>query len=153
MISSLEVRRVCAKVRRVTPQRSHFRRKLDLESPGDRGTSFTGRVSLKRQPWLKDHAVLDRVLLPGTAFAELLLAAGRELGCEAIEELTLEAPLLLFEGDDVDLQVVAGEDDGGGRREVEVYSRGPVDPDANGGGAEWVRHATGVLSDAGSRWA
>ena len=36
MISSLEVRRVCAKVRRVTPQRSHFRRKLDLESPGDR---------------------------------------------------------------------------------------------------------------------
>ena len=36
MIPSLEVRRVCAKVRRVTPQRSHFRRKFDLESPGDR---------------------------------------------------------------------------------------------------------------------
>ena len=37
---------------------------------------FTGRISLEAQPWLADHAVFDTVLLPGTAFVELALAAG-----------------------------------------------------------------------------
>jgi polyketide synthase 12 len=117
-----------------------------LPLPSDRGTSFTGQVSLARQPWLADHAVFGRVLLPGTAFADLLLAAGAELGCPVVEELALEAPLVLADRDEVALQVMVGEDDGG-RREVEVYSRGPVDPDADGAAAEWVRHATGVVSD------
>ncbi|HEX8052620.1 MAG TPA: SDR family NAD(P)-dependent oxidoreductase [Thermoleophilaceae bacterium] len=124
-----------------------------LASPGNRGASFTGRVSLAAQPWLADHAVFDRVLFPGTAFAELLLAAGAELGCPVVEELTLEAPLLLAEGDEVALQVVVGEDDGRGRRQVEVYSKPPAhaehedDGDEDDGAGDWVRHAGGVVTD------
>jgi polyketide synthase 12 len=125
-----------------------------LASPGGRGASFTGRVSLADQPWLADHSVFDRVLFPGMAFAELLLAAGAELGCGVVEELTLEAPLVLTEGDEASLQVVVGEDDGQGRREVEVYSRGPAGADAGLDGdaevVEWVRHAGGVVSDDAS---
>jgi NADPH:quinone reductase-like Zn-dependent oxidoreductase/NADP-dependent 3-hydroxy acid dehydrogenase YdfG/acyl carrier protein len=118
-----------------------------LSLAGGRGTAFSGRISLTTHPWLRDHAVFDNVLLPATAFAELLLAAGAELGCGAVEELTLEAPLVLTEGDDVALELLVGADDGDGRREVEVHSRtlGNVDGDAEVG--EWVRHAGGVLSD------
>jgi NADPH:quinone reductase-like Zn-dependent oxidoreductase/NADP-dependent 3-hydroxy acid dehydrogenase YdfG/acyl carrier protein len=122
----------------------------ELSIPGGRGTSFTGRLSLARAPWLRDHAVFDRVLFPGAAFAELVLVAGAELGCGVIEELTLEAPLVLAEGEEVDLQVVVGDGDGHGRREVEVYSRGPVDAQANGEGTDWVRHARGAIGDQAS---
>ncbi len=36
----------------------------------DGGWLFTGRLSLSTHPWLADHAVMDVVLLPGTAFVE-----------------------------------------------------------------------------------
>ncbi|MDQ3933897.1 MAG: SDR family NAD(P)-dependent oxidoreductase [Actinomycetota bacterium] len=128
-----------------------------LPIPGERGTAFTGRVSLARQPWLEDHEILGRVIVPGAGYLELAQAAGAELGCGTVEELTIEAPLIVEGDDEATLQVVVGEDDGDGRREVEVYSRGPVDVTANGDGARWVRHATGVLSDeqspAGATWA
>ena len=56
---------------------------------------FTGRLSLDTHPWLADHAVGDVVLLPGTGFLELALAAGRAVGCDVVQELTLQAPLVL----------------------------------------------------------
>ena len=100
-----------------------------------------GRLSLRSQPWLADHAVLGTVLLPGTAFVDLALEAGAQLGCDRLEELTLEAPLVLPTDTALQLQVtVAGPDDTG-RREVGVYAR--LD------GAElerpWNRHAGGIL--------
>ncbi|MEU1947799.1 type I polyketide synthase, partial [Streptomyces sp. NPDC020125] len=39
------------------------------------GFLFTGRLSLQTHPWLADHAVMDTVLLPGTAFVELAVGA------------------------------------------------------------------------------
>src|SRR4051794_40427194 len=39
---------------------------------------FTAHLSLGGHGWLRDHAVMDTVLLPGTAFVELALAAGAE---------------------------------------------------------------------------
>ncbi len=41
---------------------------------------LTGRLSLDAQPWLADHAALGTALLPGTAFVELALHAGAQLG-------------------------------------------------------------------------
>ena len=58
--------------------------------------------------------MFENVVLPGTAFVELALAAGREVGCEALEELTLQAPLLLAPEGAVQVQVTVGEADGGG---------------------------------------
>ncbi len=98
----------------------------------------TGRIGLSTHPWLAAHSVLGNVLLPGTAFAELALAAGARAGCERVEELTLLAPLVLTDGG-VQLQVsVAGPDDHG-RRQVSISSR----PD----GGPWTRHAAGMLSE------
>jgi pimaricinolide synthase PimS1 len=107
---------------------------------------FTGRLSLDTQPWLADHAVLDTVLLPGTAFVEIALRAGAEVGCAALEELTLEAPLGLPEQGAVQLQVSVAAADESGRREVAVYAR--AEDEVEG---EWTRHAGGLLGpvDAG----
>ena len=70
------------------------------------GLVFTGRLSLDAHPWLADHAVHGTVLLPGTAFVELAARGGPERGCGTIEELTLEAPLVLPDRGAVQLQLV-----------------------------------------------
>ncbi|MGO4618267.1 SDR family NAD(P)-dependent oxidoreductase [Nocardia sp. 2YAB30] len=104
---------------------------------------FTGRLSVRTQPWIADHAVFGAVLLPGTAFAELALAAGLRLDVEVVEELLLEAPLVFVGTAEVDLQLSIGAADGEGRRTFAIHSR-PADTD----GQPWVLHAGGVLSAA-----
>ncbi|MFE9425668.1 SDR family NAD(P)-dependent oxidoreductase [Kitasatospora sp. NPDC006697] len=103
------------------------------------GVLFTGRLATATAPWLADHAVGGTVLLPGTAFVELAVRAGDEVGCGRVAELTLEAPLLLPERGAVQLQLQVGEPDGSGRRPLTVHSR-PED-----GAGEWTRHAGGLL--------
>ncbi|WP_449344490.1 type I polyketide synthase [Streptomyces narbonensis] len=106
---------------------------------GAEETLFTSRVSLRTHPWLADHAVLDSLPFPGTAFVELVLAAGEQVGAGQVEELTLAAPLVLPERGGVQLQVVVGGAEGAsGRRAVEVYGR------LEGEGS-WVLHASGSL--------
>ncbi|MFB8209354.1 SDR family NAD(P)-dependent oxidoreductase [Streptomyces sp. NPDC056010] len=114
------------------------------EVAGSGSAVLSGRLSLKSHPWLADHAVSGTVLLPGTAFVELALRAGYETGCEVLEELTLQAPLLLGATGAVRLQVVV-EAEEGGRRAVTVYSR-PESAEESDDGAEWTGHAAGVLS-------
>ncbi|MCQ9134480.1 SDR family NAD(P)-dependent oxidoreductase [Streptomyces hilarionis] len=110
-----------------------------LTLPETGATVLTGRLSLEAQPWLGDHAVLGRVVVPGAAFVEMVLRAGREAGCELLDELTLHTPLTLTEHGGADVQVVVGEADESGRRAVSVHAA------AEGG--EWVRHAEGALSE------
>ncbi len=117
---------------------------------GGEGLVLTGRLSVRTHPWLADHAVLGTILLPGTAFVELALRAGEQVGCLRADELTLEVPLVLAERDSVQLQVVLGAPDGSGHRPVNIYSR-PEQDDVIGGdptGARWTRHATGTLTTA-----
>ncbi|WP_061289100.1 type I polyketide synthase [Herbidospora cretacea] len=104
------------------------------------GLLFTGRLSAATHPWLADHAVMDTVLLPGSAFVELALHAGEQTGCPVVDELTLEAPLVLPEDVAVQLQLVVGAPDGSGRRAVTLHSRLDADDQP------WTRHADGLLS-------
>jgi acyl transferase domain-containing protein/acyl carrier protein len=108
---------------------------------------FTGRISLESHPWLADHVVMGVTLVPGTAFLELALYAGSQLGCELVQELTFETPLVLGGGGAVQLQVSVGEPDQSGARSLGVYSR-PQDPFAEGVSSEqeWTRHASGLLA-------
>nr|WP_051133653.1 type I polyketide synthase [Nocardia paucivorans] len=108
---------------------------------------FTGRLSLRTHPWLADHAVFGTVLLPGTAFVELALTAGARLGVDVLEELVLEAPLVLTEGVEVDLQLSVATPDGAGRRSFTVHSR-TVGADEPGEEADWTLHAGGALTVA-----
>ncbi|MCN9244091.1 SDR family NAD(P)-dependent oxidoreductase, partial [Streptomyces sp. RY43-2] len=108
------------------------------------GLLFSGRLSLRTHPWLADHAVRGGVLLPGTAFLELAVLAGDRTGCGHLEELNLEAPLVLPEQDGVLLRLTVGTPDAQGRRALTLHAR-PDHPDAE---EEWTRHASGVLAPA-----
>ncbi|MFJ2114974.1 SDR family NAD(P)-dependent oxidoreductase [Streptomyces sp. NPDC087850] len=112
-----------------------------VELASGQGVLFTGLLSVGSHPWLADHVVMGRVLLPGTALLELAIRAGDEVGCDRVEELTLAAPLVLPERGAVQVQVAVDTVDESGRRSVGIYSRpeGAVDD-------PWTRHATGVLS-------
>jgi acyl transferase domain-containing protein/NADP-dependent 3-hydroxy acid dehydrogenase YdfG/acyl carrier protein len=113
------------------------------------GWLFTGRLSLSSHPWLADHVAGGVVLLPGTAFVELALCAGKEVGCEMLEELTLHAPLVLPEQGGVQIQISVGEPGESGQRLVAVHSR-PEDASARGLWTEeqrtWTSHASGTLA-------
>ncbi|MYR45020.1 SDR family NAD(P)-dependent oxidoreductase, partial [Streptomyces sp. SID5910] len=112
--------------------------------PASGGVLLTGRLSLVSHGWLADHAVAGVALLPGTAFVELALRAGDAVGCGRVEELTLEAPLVLPQDGAVSVQVTLEGPGDGGRRELGVYSRPDGLPDA-----PWTRHASGVLGFGG----
>ncbi|WP_256804949.1 polyketide synthase dehydratase domain-containing protein, partial [Frankia sp. ACN10a] len=107
------------------------------------GVLFSGRLSLATHPWLADHAVQGNVLVPGTAFVELALRAGDDLGVGALDELVFEAPLILPERAAVAIQVTVTAADDTGRRPVAVHSRPQDSPDA-----AWTRHASGVFAAA-----
>ncbi|MEU6162191.1 SDR family NAD(P)-dependent oxidoreductase, partial [Streptomyces sp. NPDC047130] len=110
------------------------------------GTLWTGRLSTATHPWLADHAVADTVLLPGTAFVELALQAG----LDGLDELTLQAPLVVPAGAAVTLQMLVGETAADGRRPVTISARPETADGLGEAGPAWTTHATGFLAGDGS---
>ncbi|ORV85986.1 polyketide synthase [Mycobacterium interjectum] len=117
-----------------------------VELPASGGVALTGRLAPSLQGWLADHAVSGVAVFPGAGFVELAIRAGDEVGCATVDELTLQAPLILPAKDSasgsVAVQVVVGAEEQGGRRSVSIFSRADA-------GSGWVCHAEGTLS-AGS---
>ncbi|MFJ9153084.1 SDR family NAD(P)-dependent oxidoreductase [Streptomyces sp. NPDC102270] len=111
------------------------------------GLVLTGRLSSRAQGWLADHVVLGSTVVPGTAYLELALHAGRLTGCGIVEELVQESPLILGEDDSVHIRLTVGPDDGGGRRRFTLVSR-PAPAEGEAAALPWTRHAEGVLSAA-----
>ncbi|MEU9470796.1 type I polyketide synthase [Streptomyces avermitilis] len=116
-----------------------------VELPTGEAVLFTGRLSAADQPWLADHAVLGAPVVPGAALVDMALAAGREAGVPDVEELTLEAPLILPEDRAVHVRVLVGAPDASGGRPVSVHSR----PEDTAAAESWTRHATGLLVPVG----
>ncbi|OBG58792.1 type I polyketide synthase [Mycobacterium sp. E3339] len=110
-----------------------------VELPASDGVLLTGRLSPSLQGWLADHAVSGAAVFPGAGFVELAIRAGDEVGCPVVDELTLQAPLMLSASSSVAVQVVVGAGDESGRRAVSVFSRADA-------GSGWVCHAEGMLS-------
>ncbi|SCL21765.1 rifamycin polyketide synthase modules 4, 5 and 6 [Micromonospora nigra] len=111
-----------------------------VQLPGSDGLVFTSLLSVRSHPWLADHAVGGVVILPGSGLVELAVRAGDEAGCSVLDELVVEAPLVVPEQGGVRVQVALSGPGAHGVRTVEVYSR------RDGGSGTWTRHATGVLS-------
>jgi acyl transferase domain-containing protein/acyl carrier protein len=107
---------------------------------------LTGRLSLAQQPWLADHRLGDLVAVPGTAFVELAVRAGEQVGCRRVHELTLASPLMLPAQGGVLVQVAVGAEDTSGARALTVHSRSENDQDLM-----WTRHATGTVGPASGR--
>ncbi|MFD7122583.1 type I polyketide synthase, partial [Streptomyces sp. NPDC059922] len=108
----------------------------------DNGHLLTGRLSPAAHSWLNDHTVFDTTITPGTALLEIAFAAAREVGADAVGELTMTEPLVLR--DAVRLQVVVGAEIEG-RRAIALYSQ---PEDALDG--VWHQHALGELVESAS---
>ncbi|MEV4531852.1 SDR family NAD(P)-dependent oxidoreductase [Streptosporangium sp. NPDC049304] len=112
-----------------------------VELAGGDEVLLTGRLSVRSQPWLADHVVSGRVVVPATAFLELAIRAGDEVGCARVDELTLAAPLTLPEQGGVRVQVRLGGPDERGQRPLSVYARPEGEEER-----PWTRHASGLLA-------
>ncbi|AGP59524.1 hypothetical protein M271_40730, partial [Streptomyces rapamycinicus NRRL 5491] len=103
------------------------------------GVLFTSQVSRSGDLWLQDQTVL-----PATAFAEMALAAADETGCGLVEELTVEALLLLPDDGAVQVQTWVSEPDDAGRRQLSIHARYSDDE-------LWTRLATATLATTTGR--
>ena len=110
-----------------------------VDLPDSGGVVLTGRLSPATQGWLNDHAVDGLVVFPGAGFVELAIRAGDEVGCPVVDELTLQAPLLLPPSGSVAVQLVVGPAGESGQRNISVFSRDSAE-------SGWTCHATGQLS-------
>ncbi|MEV5011668.1 beta-ketoacyl synthase N-terminal-like domain-containing protein [Streptomyces sp. NPDC055692] len=109
----------------------------------DGGTVSVATLSAATHPWLADHAVAGRVLLPAAVLVELAVRAGDDTGCDVLHELALVEAPVLYDGDTLNLQVRVGSADEAGRRTVTVHSRPggtPTEP--------WTQRAGGLLGTA-----
>ncbi|MEV6184155.1 polyketide synthase dehydratase domain-containing protein, partial [Streptomyces sp. NPDC052015] len=110
-----------------------------ISEPARDAVQFTATLSLSSHPWLADHAIGGTVLVPGTAFLELAGHAAESLGCSAVEELTLQAPLTLPEHGGSQLRLTVDPADEHGDRRFTVYARSADDE-------AWTAHASGLLA-------
>jgi acyl transferase domain-containing protein len=99
-----------------------------------------GQVDLS---YLADHQVFGRAILPGAAFLDLLLAAGRAVLSEgelSLDDVVIHAPLAVSAADSRTVQVVVTPN--GERAEVRIFSTGARD----GSDAAWTLHCTSGVS-------
>ncbi len=107
----------------------------------DGGWVYSGLLSAAEQPWVIEHLIHDHSILPATAYLEMLLSIGGELGVPQLGSLTLEAPLLLAVKGVRRLQLAIEPADANGRRGFAIYSQAAqslLD-------TSWTCHATGQL--------
>ncbi|MET9608854.1 SDR family NAD(P)-dependent oxidoreductase [Streptomyces sp. NPDC006512] len=113
---------------------------IDLPDDGDGGGVVgSGRLSLETHPWLADHVVHGAVLVPAAVLLELALWAAHRAGHDAVDELTLETPLVLSRTAGREIRVVLD-----GKGAISVHSRGEAEP-------AWTRNAVGVAGSGAGR--
>ncbi|MCV7079818.1 polyketide synthase dehydratase domain-containing protein, partial [Mycobacterium szulgai] len=103
---------------------------------------LSGRISVTSHQWLTGHRVGGAVVFPATGFIDLLLCAGEHAGSPVVDELVLQAPLVLSDGATTDLQITVHPVDDTQQRPVTVHAR----THDNYERTPWTLHATGKLS-------
>ncbi|GAB1511618.1 type I polyketide synthase [Actinophytocola sp. KF-1] len=114
--------------------------------PESEDVVLTGRLSLRTHPWLIGHTLLGRVIVPGTGYVEMAIEAGNQVGCDFLEEMVLETPLVVPDEGGCAVRFVVGRPDQHGNRRFTVYSRFDDAPAEWG----WTRNASGVLANTAS---
>ena len=110
---------------------------------------FETEWSVAWPPWLGEHRVYGRAVAPGALYgiqaAAALRAATSRSGTVLVEDVRIERPLVLGDGEspgeeppDRAVQMVLGNGDAPAEREFAVYSRA--------GEEGWVRHAVGRVA-------
>lgn len=105
------------------------------------GFLFTARVSRSDVPWLPDHAIFDRIILPGMSLLDMLATAGRRVGAPQIRRMSLQAPLIVPRDGAALVQITLDPADTNGQRAFRVHARA-VEAGTEG---PWTLHASGAL--------
>jgi len=113
---------------------------------------LTGRISPETHPWLAEHVLMDTIVVPGAALLELALHACREVRCDGVQELIIQAPLVLTPHHARDIQVSVGSSQGTGERPLKIHSR-PAGGDGVLDGQPWTVHVAGRLAEDRARCA
>jgi acyl transferase domain-containing protein/acyl carrier protein len=103
--------------------------------------TWESEIDTRKLPFLDDHRIQDTVVYPGAAYAEMGLAAAREIfgdAAESLEEREVEFRKALFmpEGETIRLRLTLNPRDAS----FDIYSQ------AKGSAQSWTLHATGRLS-------
>ena len=111
--------------------------------PGDRidtgQPEWRAELAFATLPWLRDHVVTDKVLLPGAAYLDAALAAATQLTgrpAPALDDVRFVAPLVVEDNDITTLRLT-----------VESSSGRFTASSRSNSGAGWTRHATGRIVD------
>ncbi|XXY19856.1 type I polyketide synthase [Sorangium sp. So ce216] len=116
-----------------------------LVLPTQMGTHFWQReLSVEELPYLADHRVQGDVVVPGTAYVEMALAASAEVygaGTLVLEDVVFERILALPSGGARTITVTMVDEPGGASIEISSRQGGAGSASQDG----WVRHAKGSL--------
>src|SRR6185295_15177077 len=110
-------------------------------------TAFEGRLAVDDLPFLKDHRIFGRVVVPGTALLEMARAAAEVVfgeGEHALLEVVLQQALVLPDegGRTVQLHVSAEDEEGAG---FKIFSQ-----EEGAGEKEFTLHASGRIERNGA---
>ncbi|MER6016473.1 SDR family NAD(P)-dependent oxidoreductase [Streptomyces bluensis] len=103
---------------------------------------LTSRLSADSHPWLAEHVVAGRVVVPGTALLELAVQAGARVGLDHVADLTLHAPLVLTEGGAAQVQISVEPPEADETRALRIHAR----PEHATADTPWTLHATATLA-------
>ena len=125
-----------------------------LKLAGTQEIHFEAQLSPTHFTWLADHRVFGATVLPGTAYAEIALAAGR-VACPTLsmtlDDLRIQRALTFPQNATQTVQVVL-KPDGNQTYQFQLYSLAADDTNqrADTVAANWLLHASGRLT-AGER--
>ena len=114
-----------------------------ITSPALKGPVFEARISAGIPEFLRDHVVAGTVVVPGTAFIDIILSAARQTSDRtawSVRDLVLRAPLSLADDEERLLQCVMNPTADG--FDVEMFSA-PVDGETQRDA--WTLHASATL--------
>jgi myxalamid-type polyketide synthase MxaB len=118
-----------------------------LHSPAFKGVLFESELSRDELPFLQDHRVHDSIIVPATAYLEMIMAGATELfgqGQYQVESLTIQAALLLAEEKASPIQLILTPEDAE-TATFQLFSRETQEAEDQSSTPVWKLHVTGKI--------
>lgn len=115
-----------------------------LESPFLKDVLIESHLSPTALPWLRDHQVFEKIVLPATAYLEMGMAAAKEAlsaGTIVLKDMGIREAMVISEEVSQKIQIVISPQEGG-LAALQLASRSA---DASDGNEAWKIHAAGKI--------
>ncbi|MEE8526152.1 MAG: SDR family NAD(P)-dependent oxidoreductase [Thermoanaerobaculia bacterium] len=115
-----------------------------IESPFFEGTLFELRPSTRSSPFLDDHRLYGRIVMPAAGHLAMVLAAAEQVSGHqprVLDKVTFPQALVLADGEERTVQLILAPQASAGEASFQVLSRAAEAPPQ----ADWTTHAHGGL--------